>query len=504
MKNIKQIALVLCVGFIAFLNSCGKKSDNPQLSAIPADAFFVVALENKQIIDKGGLGNLKDFKFFKEIINNVENEQALTVVENFVTNPKELGLNNDLSYIFGLSEGDDFGVAMSFGVENVSKLEKHINELLKDENVDIVDKGNYKIINEAGPAIAWSKDILIAGGMSEGTMDFGKLFSMSDSKSIASNSDFQTFHSRKFDVGIWLEYDKILDLASSISYMKQPDIFASISGMFLHSYINFDAGELKITYLMSPEAKVKEFNKRYPIIKKDFDNSLLRAFPEKSFFTWKFAFDIPAYIKMMEDVLDANEKAAIKEMMKDPTVSSIINGLGGDFLLSLYGFAQGPFPIPLAGIAFTVNSKDDFDKLISLVPLDLTKKDDYYFISVFGFSAYVAYKDNKVFITDDDEAITAFTGKGFDKSLANSELNKSLMYFYINLDVDSYPESIRNMLAEGGESMLGFQPLTFLRLYKDFSITMKNDYETEFSLKLSDKGQNSLKQLIKFIDELMN
>jgi hypothetical protein len=185
----------------------------------------------------------------------------------------------------------------------------------------------------------------------------------------------------------------------------------------------------------------------------------------------------------------------------------VIDGLAGDFLLSLYGFAQGPFPIPLAGISFSVKSEDDFNRILSLIPEGMLQKtDDFYTINLLGaVTISVAFKDGRVFITDDADAITAFTGKGYSKSLKNSPLASSLKndpaLFYLNLDLSSYPGNIRTLL-QNETPPVAKPAIDFLETCKDISFGTDKDNEFYLSLKFKDSKQNGLKLLIKNLDEI--
>jgi len=509
MKNIKQIALILCIGLILVFNSCKQKSSSPHLKAIPDDASFVVVFENKKLISKGGLNNLMDFRFFDQI--EFADEATKKLIEEFTNNPKSFGIDLDQSHLFGVTQEIGLFIAMTFKINKVSTFEANIKNLAKANNSDdinIVEKGAYKIANVDEVTFAWNNELLIAGVSSFSSMvSYDQFFNKPKNKSIVSLPDFVEFNNRKYDIGLWAPYDEVINVTEFFTDMKQLSLLKELSGINIHSYVNFDDGEMKMTYKMTPQSKITEFLSKYPIIGKGFDNTLLRAFPEKSYLIYKQSINIPAYIEMLTDFSEQmGNNSSFNRIFDNPEVMEIINGLGGDIILSIYGFAQGPLPIPLVGLAFNVNSEDDFNKLMKMIPKGMANRSGDHYVVSFGMmiSVYFAFKDNKVYVTDDIEAINAFTGKGFDKSLNSTAVSKNLMHIYLNLDTDSYPENVQAMLQNeiGNYRFFGTESLKYTNLYRDITVTMDNNYETVISLKFKDSRQNSLKQLVKFLDEI--
>ena len=502
MKNIRQIAL-LCVGLMVIFNSCKEKSLPPHLKAIPDDAFFVVDFDIKQLSGKGG----RDFNPFDKI-KNVD-EVTKNLIAEFAKNPKSLGIDLDRAYLFGIRQDAGIFIAMAMKMDKASAFEDNVQKLVRaniGDGVPVENNGAYKIISIDRVSIVWNSELLIVGAEEfSGKFDYSRLF-VSGNKTIANVPDFIEFHNRNCDIGAWVAYNEILNLTGAFSKLENLPVWEEIQDMYLHAYLNFDDGEMKFSFLSTPQSKLKEFYSKYPIIGKNFDNSLLSAFPEKSYLISKYSLNIPAYLEMIKDFSKKTNnysKSSIDRIFDDPEISAVINGLGGDMILSLYGFAQGPLPIPLAGFAFNVNSEADFKRLLKMIPQGMaTFNGDYYVVSTgLMVSFYFAFRDNRIYVTDDADAIVAFTGKGYGKSLNSAALGKNLSYFYINLDADSYPENVRNLLQKEAGSYIGAEPLKYLKPYRDFSITLNDDNETVVSLKFKDTRQNSLKQILKFVDE---
>ncbi|MDR1154070.1 MAG: DUF4836 family protein [Bacteroidales bacterium] len=513
MKNIRQMAVLLCIGLILF-GSC-RKNIPPHLKAVPDNAAFVIAFENKQLTGKSGFNNLNDCKLFQKMCDQMKigDKGVQKMIDQFLENPKSSGLHLDQSYFFVVKRGEGVFGAMLFGMNHVATFEASLKETMQatgNTEFHAEDKGAYKIARANGGVVAWNRELLLVGGGKDcATVNYDEFFARPQEKSIVSVTDFNDFNKRDYDIGFWASYDAVTDLASPAAYMQKRDIREELSGAYIHSYLSFENGEARLSTLMTPPSKVKDFFAKYAAIKTDFDNSLLRTFPDKSYLTLKLSLNMTEYFQMLREIsklLDAGFPTD-RMMLNNPDVNTMISGLAGDLILSVYDFVQGPLPVPLLGVAFTVKSRDDFDKMLATIPQKIIRqKEEYYVVSTgMMVSVYLAYRDNRVYITDDADAIAAFTGKGFDRHMAASSLGKSmeksLCLFYINLDADRYPERVRSLLqselgAKAGES------LNFLKPYRDFSLSIDPDYELVFSLKLKDASQNSLKQILKNFDEI--
>ena len=118
--------------------------------------------------------------------------------------------------------------------------------------------------------------------------------------------------------------------------------------------------------------------------------------------------------------------------------------------------------------------------------------------------ASVAFKDNKVYVSNDEEGLKMFLDKGFSKNLNNSEYADALIndvfYWNFNLDLASYPEHIITLLrAYMGHEYKIFE--SFVKIYKAFEYKIQKDNRMEFVLKMQSESNNSLKVILKNLDE---
>ncbi len=510
-------SLFLLLASIFLLSSCKEKT-SPQLDAIPSDAFFVVAFENQKMIQKGGLDNLSNFKLFQKA--QAEMTDMDPVLKNFVNeflkNPKSSGLDIDKAYIYGVMSGEDLYCCVNFKMDNQSTFEKKMTELfqVKDQPLpevkDLGDGVKFTLLDPQS-AVAWNGDLLQFFFGEISSLDYKSFFNLPADKKILNVADFATFQKGSYDIGCWMAYGEALGLFNKMN-ITMPSYINEFKDTYVHGYLNFENGEIKAMGRMSPQSKVDEFFKKYPLIKKDFNAALLEDFPEKSFLLAKMSFNWDEYLKLMNESMEQMQNISgmdvYQEILNDPTVKTLLDIIDGDAVFSLYNLAQGPLPIPLAGLSFTLKNEGDFDRLLALFPEGaLTQNGDYYVMSTpFGIGFNIACKNKRVLISDDSEAITTFLGKGYSPNLKSSvlanDLKKSPALFYLNLDLDTYPENLKALLKTENTPNEVRMGLTILDPLKDMSYSVNEKNEVIFSLKFKDTKQNSLKTLLKLTDNV--
>ena len=519
MKATKK-TMVLLVALLLAVSGCNQKSGDggaSHLSFVPSDATFVVGVEFKKIMDKGGFNKPDEFKFFSLIRSEIE-EKRQKVFDEFIKDPKSAGLDFDVFYVYGRKNqpGNGMNVTCVIKLHDESKFVSTIKELDVPEPED---KGEYKLIVDDGSSFVWNKNYLfISTGDNAEEIDFASLFTVNEETSITSNPGFKAFQSNAYDFGVWMDYGAFADFYSHVMNIGALDIFKDLAGSYIYGYLNFENGEINFKSSMGPKEKIDEFKTKYPITKKDFDETLYQAFPEQSFLAMKLSINIKEYLNLIKTSMQTissnydgeyNPYSEVLNVFDDPSVQKVVDALNGDALMSIYGFVEGMFPIPRTGIAFTVNGENAFQDLLGMLPSEMwSKTGDYYTLTLGGgipASIVFAYKDNKVYVSDDIEAIQKFVDKGFEKNIASGSpgerLKRNIMLFYVNLDLDAYPEHIKLLLQNttGGRSYKQFT--SYINIYKELSYGLTGNYELEASLKLKNANVNALKQILKNIDE---
>ena len=511
MNLLKKTIFLLFIG-VFVLTSCKKEKENLQLSAIPADVFYVFAFENQKMIKKGGLDNLSEYELFQKLQEEMDDNLepgAKKIFEEFLKNPKSAGLDIEKMYIYGNMEGYGMYNIMNFKLDSRSTFEKKMKDFAESQDEDlpeITEEGGVKmILADRNFVIAWSEDLLLMFSGQIGSLDYKSYFDLPADQSILSVDDFATFQKDSYDIGMWISYGTLLSSVGEMMTATMPAYASELKDAYVHGYVNFNDGEIKAIGRVSPQSKYEDLMKKFPIMKGNIDPALLGDFPDKSFFLASISVNWAEYVKLLVDQF--NQIGMYEDMLNDPAVQTIIDIVGGDLLFSIYNFAQDQLPIPLAGLSFTLQKDGDFERLLGLFPEGaLTKNGDYYEIPTpAGVSINVGYKDKRVFITDDTEAIKSFFGGGFSPNLKDgvvaNELKTSPSVIYMNLDLETYPDNIRGLIT-GFATGMAKAALKFIEPMKDVSCYNNEKGEVIFSLKFKDSKRNSLKTLLKSIDEL--
>jgi hypothetical protein len=493
-----------------FFHACKQSNGSLQLEAVPADALFVIALENKQITDKSGLDHPEDFKIFDYINKAIgENEEVASFYNKLVRDSKAAGVDKDRFYLYGATQEEGIGTNyFDYGALIVKLSDAEVFEaLLKVSGLtDIQDRGTYKMIESNDLTVVWNKQIAQIFGGNVYQIDFETSFKRP--KNILSVADFEQFQQRSYDVGLWMSYGALMtringmkDVVELTGMSKFIDEF---SDTHIHAYLDFNDAEILLSIVATPQDKMELF---YKNLAKEFNQQLLNDSPETSFFAFNMSVNMAEYIRLLKDM--TGNAILFDEMLNDATTSTVINAFEGDLLLNLYGFAQGPLPLPLAGVGFTVKDRESFDRLVFLLKREMpvSAVGEHYSVSLGGFiPAYFAFKDNRVLVTNDAENIAEFLKGRSGKTLASNPIGnimkESHYSSYINLDFDSYPEAIRNLAqASMGNKFESFR--STISPFKDLTVRTTDKYRgSSMSLRFKNKG-NSLKQLLQSIDKIV-
>ena len=513
MKIMKKWMLLLLFVPLLFA-SCQKKGVSPLLNAIPQNAKMVLAIDNKQLIEKGGFDKLSQFKFYQNIVESLERNENKDLILNILNDPKKRGLNIDNAYFFvEMQDADIRGVYLT-AMKDQNLFEQNILKLAELQANDIQDKLTYKMLapdgNEA--RLVWNEKLFFFFiGNTEG-VNFDYYFRLPEEERLMNLADFNAFSQRLGDFGLWLPMQTCSELFAWLSTFEEANVnipmLDEMAGINVHAYLDFNNDEIKGEYVMTPEDKVDAFYEKYPVVKWESDQNMLKDFPQTSYFAFKIALDFPQYVKILKQYIPeiSNQNSEIErqiaEALETPGVNAVLNALGGDIIFSLYGFVEGPMSLPLLGLSFTVSDEADFKKLLAMVPEGMADNVGSYYELNFGVAAaYFAYKDNRVFITADEKSMETFIAGGNAKNIAsNAAIGKAMKtspaLFYVNLNLDEYPKSIKEAINMNVDK----KTLSILSVFKDFSIYMNSKYAVQASLKFKSGKENSLKQLVKLIE----
>jgi hypothetical protein len=504
----------------AIFTSCKTDlSSSNRLSLIPADASVVLEIDGKDIIAKSGLNHPDDYKFFN-LISLAEKEGA-DYLKHLLKGSKEAGINIDNTLVY-VTQFPSF--AMIVPVVDKSAFEQWLK---KFESPEPVVDGEISYIVEHDLYTAWNDHLLILS--ENASLDQLKArFSPQEKGLLATNDDFKHFADRDADMRLWLRYSSLIDVyknigISSISSDKNsldelPFDIHDFDNISVHSYLDFKNGQIEGKAEFYPASEVDKLKKKYPIFKEQFDTEILKDMPEQSYLAFNVSINVKEYVSLMRqnfekmlssrytDQFDIYEHSAeLFEFLDSPEFQSVVDALAGDMLLDIHGFNKGLITYPLISADFTVNGESAFINILNLLPKDLYQKEDQYYKIAADKSpipVYFGYKNNRVFVSNDIDAIKQFIEGRKGKTLADSPVGKMMtnkMVFYINLNYATYPENIAMLIQNSmGSSYKLFT--SAIEIYEGMYFAGK-EYSMDFSLQLKNKEVNSLKQILTNIDQ---
>ena len=528
MKTLKNLQIVIVAIMLLFASCKSTSADNNLAANIPDNAIFVMDVKAKQIVDKGELNKFKEFYLYNISRGEIESENSklATMFDEFLTDTRSSGLNLDKFYMYGIQRNENnFNFVVLCKMDNIKTFEAKFREMMSIDggNEEPKDKGSYKQLNLGYDGnILWNNDLLyfINGTYNwddDNDTDYSYLFK-GENKNILSNSEFASFDKKNHDFGFWMSYNELLKIGDDdVVNMLNSMLVLDASNMYVEGTLNFEKGEAMAKLAVSPKSKIDEWLKQYPIIRKDFDNDLLKYFPENAFTVLKVSLNVQEYIRLINEQINKtssiysnnyyNPMDEFSEILNNDIFKTISSGLVGDVVMSIYGFQDGMIPTPLGSIIFNVKNKEPFDVIIKSLPSDILKKQDNHYAIMAGPLAigYLAFNNNKIFATTDSKALDAFLSNGFDKHLGNSEyaanLKNDIFYWNTNIDLASYPDHIKMLLRElmGRNEYNTFE--SFINIYKAIEYRGTKDSEVIFSIKMQNTSNNSLKVILKNIDE---
>ena len=497
-SSVRQITLLLMVIAVVVVSSCSKGEYPKNLTSIPKESSLVASIDIEQLAKKADMKALKKSATFTSFSQEAfANQPALKAI---VDDPGKSGVAFKQVFVF-LMNGKNLGV--TFALKSSSDFESTIQDVAKQENLNItIQSGSgYKYITlpqNDSATLVWDKDkaLFAANTPKEAAI---KLFNTPKEASIVTNKDFADFYKHKTEVAMWTNnetlYGSIGELLKNPMLLLQKEL---VKGTYSHYNLEFKEGEVAITTEVTPRAIAQKMNTQF--LKATPNNELLKYFPEKSFMLGKASINITEI---------ANLLAKDKEYsaLLTPENLKILNSLDGDLLFSLFNFADGGLPMPQVAIAATVKDKTLYDFVVNKLLDGATKKDcgGYTAVTLQVYTFYVAQKDNILYIANSEEVVKSFAaGKPLSDNLTRSSLKgttDSSSFFYLNLDVDSYPSSFTSLLDTFNPGAgAKFRSAMF---FKDLQCTYDPSTVTgSCVLRLKETKDNSLAVILKKVDEM--
>lgn len=570
MKNyfnyIKLLALALIVGI---MSSCTKKADELERIPKEARIVLAMdagSLHDKGNFEE--VTDLKMYKFLEKEMKSESSDMA-DMFEDAINDYKVTGLNarGEMFWFMVNENSDEEYFGFVFDMLDQDDFEKYIKDFFKEigEEVTIEEKENYRYWSPDDDAwFGWNGTSLVLLG----TEDYSSrkqlgdhlddIFEMGKDKSILEVKDFNNFYNARKDVSFWMSYALLSDMG-----MDDVPGMGNMGGMgnmmdldfddlYLHAYLNFEKDMIVMEGKMSPKEVVDEQFDEYKFFRNGVDDKVLSYLPEKAYMAAGFAMVPTEYYKWIKSIFPiAAMESGVKEEMGFG-ITEAVEAIGGDFVFSISGFdmkeveytewnqewnpekfsnynyktgkyeytggydyveVQGTKEVLLPDMAMvaSINNSEIFDKFAELLEKSMGEDDyekfgDIYKIEADNMNIFFSWNDEVMMIATDLELIEDALDKELDKTLAGTDIGKSLTsnasYFYFDLNMEDYPGEVENYIKEemGGDEFYVFSNI--METFNMMSMASDvNNYSFTMKVKTKDTGENSLYTLIKLIDD---
>lgn len=535
LKKIKSLGVILLGIATLLVTSC---SNNPKgLNTVPKDAIFVGVIDLHSIYKKGELEQIKNFEAFKTLQKELrsENKKLSDFVEEIMENPKKTGidLKKDI-FIYGIGDfKEGQAVCMSFELRDEQDFSQFIQKILSEANFnpEIKQIEKYSYIEHLGALITWDKNkALFVGkitGQNQSEQYIKKLMNLPSSEQITQNKSFNKFYKNKKDISFWLGMDIFQKQAGYLSFFR--GLGYDFTDTYIGLFLSFEEKLISIKTLLQPGEEYAKRLKEYNIYGKSFNTNLLNYFPKQSYIAGSLALNpqgFHKYMKSLEGFQFIEEGINNEEL--GFSLQEVFDSFGGSFVFSLSGFEKIKYTYknlwseydkddenqeddlieyerlsPIMGFAFDLNGSKIVEKTLEKAEDRIEKVDDYYRFMFDGeYPAYFAFDDKSFFITNSESGIKNFKNGGFSSENLKSadiasKISKHSGYYYVNLNYDDYPESVKNELSTI-QNENAFRVWT--EILKEAEMTQIDENSGEFVIKFKKDG-NSLSTILKAIDE---
>lgn len=497
MRKLLLLVTILAASMVCF-ESCSSCHHKKTMSMIPDDAAMVVVINMDEIWDKGDFKHIDQLGFVQSLRKELKNENpdAAKIVNDLLEDPKSCGLNLKGDIIFFISSHNN--AAFGCQVRSSSKFKKFLENL--DKNTDI----GFDISKENDYNFAFSKDANLAFCW-DGSKVYGFpspsekkavkqadiLMSIKKDNSMAKNEHFKEFMKNAGDIGVFVNYGSLIqpNEYASINKTEFKDLIKPLKDASSYLSLNFEEGQIKV------QGKILGLEEgKYGLLTDNFNKKLTDYLPEKAFAAGTLAVNISTILKNNKSPELDDEivygSYSTREVLKSfkGSIAASISSISFDY----YGN-----PIPVFTIVADISNNDVIRQ--SLLNLSYDNRIKYdgnnYYVDMDGNKVIIKLEGNVLMASNDPSAIDALSSGGNSKGIKKiASEAKNGNYVYLDLDIDDYPSSMKNMIDRNLVKIIS-------GLFEKAELKFPEPYTMEFTISLQNKSENSLKHILKHIDD---
>ena len=500
----KRLPIILTIIAGVMLVSCSQKS--PEfVNSIPDDAIAVISMHPMKIHTKGKLDS------FESIKEKVKDEIWGQIIENPLSSGMML---DEYVYLFATMEEETPVMGVVAGIKDMGKFENTLSKVDEQEDIEPIEMEGYKYIqpDEEG-IIAWNEEQMIVLAspdhdefeLSFWTSKLDWMFNPVKEESIVSVVDFKEFQGNMKDINLWLSADdlkKIIDRFADDSFQNIP---INLYNNYTHMYCDFSKGVMNITGETNFSEEVQKNLDEVLVLNPSLNQDLLKMAPGGNLLlALATSMDLEKIQKLVAkiDPPQLDEMGGKVEAVTGIPTETLINAFTGDFTLSVNAL-EGESMIPVeVFIGLGVKSDEIQSMLLEQVGgmLPVEEQGDFFVINIQGNEIYSGIINNNWIITNK---------KGYKEEVKNGKLDESLldskfadfsdksMGMYLNLDLDTYPVMLQEMLDHSGDQKEWIEQLTGSLDYIGMS---GGDKESLITVKTNNPNENSLYTLLKIAE----
>lgn len=374
----------------------------------------------------------------------------------------------------------------------------------------------------------------------------------SKDKSILTHAKYKMATAKPADMHLWMDYSFISEMMEQGMMDEMPADFggfdpAMMMGLMksfsadthLSMGLNFDNGQISMKTEMFPNREMLELNKGMADHK--FNKKLVRYIRGE---------ELLGYMSMSvstEKMMDGYEKLIRNQVQNVPMYGDMINGamdiagifydetampnlFRGDFVMAFTGMQKVKRTItdyeydedfnateiqkeveqniPEVTMIWTHSSKKDWMKFIRLGVKSsfLEATGDYYKVNVPGFDmdAFIALKDNMLFMTNSADLVNNRLSKGYKKKQRIGKKHCEMMSqntVAFHWDIPNTLSVVGSEMGAGVGEFVNMGKQNFESIQVMSSRDIGNSVKSEFNINFVKKDVNSMKQIFEMINE---
>jgi hypothetical protein len=508
--RITQLVSVMIV-LALVLSGCRKGGD--YVNVLPKDAYGVVSVDLKSIVEKCGLSDNENTRI-QQILNDMvsgglsaETQKEVTTI---ISSPSETGIDFK-SPIYLFASPTYSNAAFLMHVADSKKLKSTLETFAK-ENIcqQLGESGGYTFTVMGSDLLMFSKSALVVVPFSghsayEELKDgVAALLGQGSSDSFASGKAFDKLNSRSEDVKYYVEMKVLGEPLAQQMMVMNGDV--DMSQLAILGGLNFGKGDISMqmvnyTENSEMESLLKKQSKAAETISRDY----LEYFPKSTMAFASIGVDGKKYYEILAD---NDQLVKLLPFISTETGKAIINSFDGDVSVGMTGMSMSGVPTILA-YAKVKNSKmldaiyegRDFFLTSGMESIEKQGKNQFIYKSKFpSVTLYYGVKKKNLYATNDKQLfddIFKESKPSFEDNEFVKDIKGKSFFAVVNVKEILEMPMLKMMLGMGNAEIQMYYNLASKLDYVEISATP--DGVANYRIVLADRQTNSLRQIVDLV-----